>query len=50
MCLQFVKCAAEREELIALFLVVLALLKRQREEVFDALNERLIHECLHLLV
>lgn len=48
--LQFVKGLAKGMELVALLRVVLHLLKGEREEVFDALNERLVHQSVHLLV
>lgn len=48
--LQFIKGLAKGVELVALLRVVLHLLKGEREKVFNALNKRLVHQSVHLLV
>ena len=48
--LQFIEGTTEVEELATFLGVVLDLIQGQLEEVFDSLNEGLVHEGLHLLV
>ena len=46
--LQFIEGTTEVEELATFLGVVLDLIQGQLEEVFDSLNEGLVHEGLHL--